>query len=60
MTGAIHTPIFWLTESVFWFVWKTSEMRELGAILGLILAYTVKYFILRRYIFNSAIQDSSS
>ena len=60
MTGVIHTPIFWLTESVFWFVWKTDGMRELGAILGLIIAYTVKYFILQRYVFNLEIQNPSS
>ena len=60
MTGVIHTPIFWLTESVFWFVWKTDGMRELGAILGLIIAYTVKYFILQRYVFNLEIQKPSS
>jgi putative flippase GtrA len=60
MTGAIHTPVFWLIESVFWFIWKTDGMRELGAVLGLVIAYTLKYFILRRYVFNLDIQDSSS
>ena len=60
MTGVINTPIFWLTESVFWFVWKTDGMRELGAILGLIIAYIVKYFILQRYVFNLEIQKPSS
>ena len=60
MTGAIHTPVFWLIESVFWFIWKTDGMRELGAVLGLAIAYTLKYFILRRYVFNLDIQNSSS
>ena len=60
MTGAIHTPVFWLIESVFWFIWKTDEMRELGAVLGLAIAYTLKYFLLRRYVFNLDIQNSSS
>ena len=60
MTGAIHTPVFWLIESVFWFTWKTDGMRELGAVLGLAIAYTLKYFILRRYVFNLDIQNSSS
>ena len=41
MTGAIHTPVFWLIESVFWFIWKTDGMRELGAVLGLVIAYTI-------------------
>jgi len=60
MTGAIHTPVFWLVESVFWFTWRTDGMRELGAILGLLVAYTIKYFILRRYVFNYDIQNPSS
>ena len=60
MTGAISTPVFWLIESVFWFTWKTDGMRELGAVLGLVIAYTLKYFILRRYVFNLDIQNSSS
>ena len=60
MTGAIHTPVFWLVESVFWFTWKTDGMRELGAVLGLVIAYTLKYFILRRYVFNVDSQNSSS
>ena len=38
MTGAIHTPVFWLVESVFWFTWRTDGMRELGAVLGLVIA----------------------
>ena len=59
-TGAIHTPVFWLIESLFWFIWKTDGMRELGAVLGLVIAYTLKYFILRRYVFNLDIQNSSS
>ena len=60
MTGAIHTPVFWLIESVFWFIWKTDGMRELGAVLGLVIAYTLKYFILRRYVFNLNTQNPSS
>ena len=60
MTGAIHTPVFWLIESVFWFIWKTDGMRELGAVLGLVIAYALKYFILRRYVFNLDTQSPSS
>ena len=60
MSGVIPTLVFWLIESVFWFTWKTDGMRELGAVLGLAIAYTLKYFIVRRYVFNLDIQDSSS
>jgi len=60
MTGAIHTPVFWLIESIFWFIWETDGMREVGAVLGLVIAYTLKYFILRRYVFKLDIQNPSS
>tara|TARA_B100000029_G_C17596090_1_gene964213 strand:- start:1730 stop:2143 length:414 start_codon:yes stop_codon:yes gene_type:complete len=53
ITGAIHTPIFWVTETIFWFIWMTDQMRELGAIIGLTIAYTVKYFILKSYVFKT-------
>ena len=59
-TGAIHTPVFWLIESIFWFMWKTDGMREAGAVLGLAIAYTLKYFILKRYVFNLDNQNPSS
>ena len=59
-TGAIHTPVFWLIESVFWFIWETDGMREVGAVLGLAIAYTLKYLILQRYVFKSDIQTPSS
>lgn len=60
MAGAIHTPVFWLIESIFWFIWETDGMREVGAVLGLVIAYTLKYFILRRYVFKLDIQNPSS
>jgi putative flippase GtrA len=60
MTGAIHTPVFWLIESIFWFIWETDGMREVGAVLGLVIAYTLKYFILRRYVFKLDIQNPTS
>ena len=29
ITGAIHTPIFWVTETIFWFIWMTDQMRDM-------------------------------
>jgi putative flippase GtrA len=52
--GLITTAIFWGTESVFWFVWHTEPMRELGAVLGLAVGYVVKYRLDRRFVFNDA------
>jgi putative flippase GtrA len=52
--GLITTAIFWGTESVFWFVWHTEPMRELGAVLGLAVGYVVKYRLDRRFVFTDA------
>jgi len=52
--GLITTAIFWGTESVFWFVWHTEAMRELGAVLGLAVGYVVKYRLDRRFVFTDA------
>lgn len=49
--GLITTAIFWSLETVFWFVWQTHAMREVGAVLGLGIGYLVKYNLDRRYVF---------
>ena len=51
-TGVITTLIFWSTETVFWLVWHTEWMREIGAVVGLTLGYVVKYQLDRRYVFT--------
>lgn len=52
--GLITTAIFWGTETVFWLVWQTDIMRELGAILGLSIGYVVKYKLDRRFVFTDS------
>ncbi|MEP3331391.1 GtrA family protein [Sedimentitalea sp.] len=52
--GIITTGVFWATETVFWLVWQTSQMRELGAVLGLAVGYVVKYNLDRRFVFAEA------
>ena len=54
LTGIGTTLLFWGTESVFWFVWRTEAMRELGAVLGLAVGYVVKYRLDRRFVFTDA------
>tara|TARA_B100001175_G_C19417106_1_gene594182 strand:- start:674 stop:1093 length:420 start_codon:yes stop_codon:yes gene_type:complete len=49
--GLVTTAIFWGLETVFWFVWQTHAMREMGAVLGLGIGYVVKYNLDRRYVF---------
>ncbi len=55
LMGVVTTLIFWVTETAFWIVWGTDAMRELGAVLGLAVGYTVKYQLDRRYVFTDAV-----
>lgn len=52
--GLVTTVIFWATETVFWLVWRTDMMRELGAVLGLSVGYVIKYNLDRRFVFTEA------
>ena len=52
LMGTFTTAIFWFTETTFWYIWQTNEMREFGAIIGLCIGYTVKYNLDSRYVFN--------
>ena len=49
--GLVTTAIFWATEYVFWLVWGTQLMREVGAVLGLAVGYIAKYQLDRRFVF---------
>lgn len=50
--GVSTTILFWGTETAFWFVWKTEVMRELGAIIGLTIGYTLKYQLDKHFVFR--------
>jgi putative flippase GtrA len=50
--GIVTTLIFWGFEAGFWYMWRTSAMREAGAILGLAIGYCVKYELDRRFVFG--------
>lgn len=50
--GIITTAIFWGIETAFWMLWQTDAMRELGAVIGLIIGYVVKYNLDRRFVFT--------
>ncbi|MGX9352349.1 GtrA family protein [Shimia sp. W99] len=52
--GVVTTAIFWGTETAFWLVWQTDQMRELGAVIGLSIGYVVKYRLDRRFVFSDA------
>ena len=50
--GIFSTSIFWGTETTFWMIWQKENIREIGAILGLTLGYTLKYRLDRQYVFS--------
>lgn len=54
LTGIGTTLIFWGSETLFWLVWQTDFMREIGAVLGLTVGYVIKYQLDRRYVFGAA------
>ncbi|MEO0750842.1 MAG: GtrA family protein [Pseudomonadota bacterium] len=49
--GLVTTAIFWGTETLFWSIWRTDLMRELGAVIGLTIGYVTKYQLDRRFVF---------
>ncbi|SDE57877.1 GtrA family protein [Ruegeria marina] len=51
LTGVATTLLFWCSETIFLVVWQTDRMREVGAVLGLTLGYTLKYRLDRAYVF---------
>lgn len=50
--GLVTTCIFWGSETAFWLIWGTDPMRELGAVLGLMVGYLTKYLLDRRFVFT--------
>lgn len=49
--GLLTTAIFWSFETAFWLIWQTDHMREVGAMTGLTIGYTTKYWLDRQYVF---------
>jgi len=52
--GLVTTAVFWGVETIFWWIWGTDMMRELGAVLGLSVGYVVKFFLDRHYVFTQS------
>lgn len=51
-TGIFTTLIFWGLETAAWLIWQTHQAREVGAVVGLLLGYGLKYRLDRRYVFT--------
>lgn len=58
ITGIGTTLIFWASESLFWFVWQTDLMREIGAVIGLTIGYVIKFNLDRRFVFRHALAEN--
>ena len=50
--GILTTLLFWGTESVFFFIYKTNFAREFGALIGLSIGYFIKYRLDKKYVFQ--------
>lgn len=50
--GIITTGLFWFTETIFWLYWRTDFAREIGAVIGLLVGYSLKYQLDRRFVFR--------
>lgn len=59
LTGIATTLLFWGTETLFLLVWQTDRMREAGAVLGLVLGYSIKYRLDRAYVFRVETSERS-
>jgi putative flippase GtrA len=53
VTGLCTTLLFWGTEVLFWWMFKSDLAREAGTIIGLVIGYLVKYQLDRRFVFAS-------
>ena len=53
--GVSTTLIFWASETLFWWIWHSDFMREIGAVLGLSIGYFVKYHLDRVFVFDRKI-----
>jgi len=50
--GACITPIIWVVEVIFLNIFGTVFMRDVGALLGIALAYYIKFEMDKRYVFK--------
>lgn len=53
-TGIVTTALFWFCEATFWLISGSHLLRELGAVLGLMVGYWLKFRLDRRFVFAVA------
>lgn len=52
ITGGGTTFIFWGTEMGFDILFNIKSAKYIGAIIGLSIGYTIKYFLDKKYVFK--------
>jgi putative flippase GtrA len=52
MTGGGTTIIFWTTEVLFDALWQVEIAKYIGAVVGLSIGYSIKYFLDKKYVFK--------
>jgi putative flippase GtrA len=58
--GVFTTGVFWASEITFWLIWRTEIARELGAVIGLTVGYSLKFYLDTRFVFYDQIQESKT
>lgn len=51
LMGLFTTAIFWGIETLFWLFYRSDIMRDVGAVIGLIIGYFTKYKLDKRFVF---------
>ena len=55
LMGVLTTLIFWGSEVAFHEIFRTPFWRDVGAVLGLAVGYTIKYRLDRRFVFRGTV-----
>ena len=51
LTGILTTSIFWGTEIAFFIIYSNQNAKYIGALIGLVIGYLIKYILDKRYVF---------
>jgi len=52
--GLFTTCLFWLTEYAFDVMFDSGNAKYLGAVIGLAIGYTIKFFLDKKYVFKDS------
>lgn len=52
LTGLVTTSIFWFTELLFAYAFEWQGALYVGAVVGLAIGYSLKYFLDKKFVFR--------